>query len=68
VPPAAIPTMMGCDDARQQAKFAHLVIEEADREWVTSGVGALVLQQAQDGPEMWMDWENVRADGCSQAI
>jgi hypothetical protein len=38
------------------------LVHPDDKEWISEEIAREVLKRAQDGPECWLNWEDVKAD------
>lgn len=50
---------------KRQAKQAApptVEVDDADREWISPEVAAIVLERAKDDPECWVDWADVKVE------
>lgn len=46
----------------KEAALPTVEVDEADLDWISPEVAAIVLERAKDDPECWVDWADVKAE------
>jgi hypothetical protein len=54
--------MISSEQPEQPDKPQESLVHPDDKEWIGESVAAEVLKRAQDGPECWLAWEDVKAE------